>query len=481
MIAEGREAVGAERRGRQGPDVPASTGRRSVAPPTLLGDRHPGLGVDRASAVRGIRPGRDVVPPRPVLDVPAGRGQQDRPAALRPRAQDAVDVLEQGGHAGRGGRGEARPRHRLAVGGDARAVGRDLRQLPIAMWAGRVAEDRIAGHRRGRVVVAADRERVESLVVDELVLGRRDGVRVAQPEVPGGLEDGGIGPVERQPVLEQVVGLEPGAARLGGSVEALADDRAALVAGRPAQGVDPARVGRIEIAVGGVAVWHVRLRVLDDRRGQTGVGAGARRGREPAPEGQVGQHAGTRLPDRDADPGTVEAGGVGAIGARGRDRITQVEELGRVVEVDDADGVIAGKVAKLGDRGRGVHDRDVVVRPVRLCDLDARPLEGRLQPARGLAGRRDHLPLAVGRLEETPVARLLVRRRRQFQPRPDHDREAVAVLRTFEPGPQGLIEPPELLGSATRDASQQLVDVDRSSHPRRMRAGPADRPCARPP
>ena len=135
-----------------------------------------------------------------------------------------------------------------------------------------------------RVVVVADRERVEALVIHELVLGRRDAVGDRRPEVAGGLDDRRVRPAQRQPVLQQVVRLEARAAGLAAAVEALAHHRAVLVAHGPAQRVDARRVCRVEVAVRRMTVGLVGFGVLDDRRRQARVVARRRRRGEPVRE-----------------------------------------------------------------------------------------------------------------------------------------------------------------------------------------------------
>ena len=113
VVAEGRQPVGTDHARGDRPDVPAPPGAGRVAPPALLGDRDAGLGVDRSGAVVAVDAARHVLPPRAAADVAAGRGHQDRAAALGPGAQHPVDVLQQRRDARGGRRGEARARHGL--------------------------------------------------------------------------------------------------------------------------------------------------------------------------------------------------------------------------------------------------------------------------------------------------------------------------------------------------------------------------------
>ena len=117
--------------------VPTSQPRRearAVAKTALLGDQHAGL------AHRPPRRRRDASTPFTMschqvspAHVAPGGGHQDRPAALRPRAQHAVDVLQQRRDArGRRG-GEARARLALADRRDAGAVRGQLGQFAVAV------------------------------------------------------------------------------------------------------------------------------------------------------------------------------------------------------------------------------------------------------------------------------------------------------------------------------------------------------------
>ena len=229
------------------------------------------------------------------------------------------------------------------------------------MRARRVAEHGVAGDRRRRVVVVADGERVEALVVHELARGRGDPVRIGRPEVPGRLEDRRVGPAQRQPVLQQVVRLQPRAAGLGRAVEALADHGHVLVSDRPPQRGHVGAVRRVQVTVGRVPMGQIGLRVLDDRRGQAGVGARRRRRREPAGEDEVRGDARAVFPHGHADPRAVEAGVVRAVGVRDRDRVAEVGDRGPVVEEDRAHRGRAGELADLVGRASDVHGGHAVV------------------------------------------------------------------------------------------------------------------------
>ena len=95
VVAERRQPVGTEHARGDRADVPAAPGRRRVAPPALLRDRTPACASTAPAPSRASTPAHDVLPPRAAADVAAGRRHQDRSAALRPRAQHPVDVLQQ--------------------------------------------------------------------------------------------------------------------------------------------------------------------------------------------------------------------------------------------------------------------------------------------------------------------------------------------------------------------------------------------------